>query len=286
LPPSVLWYDECVTTSHLSKADARSALARFGLVAKGILYLALVVLAIQFASGDVSSKKVSQGGAIKLVAEQPMGKFLLVVLAAGLVALTVWHVIMTLTGDPVQGSETKDRVKYAVKAVGYGGLAIVAISLTVNYWTESKQDTSGGGGGGSSEKQAADTLMGAPAGRWLVILAGVIIIGIAVYEIYKHVVEQEFMERFDPSLPNTTERGVRMAGRLGYFARSFIAGVTGVFFVVAGVQSNSDKTRGLSGSLKALAEQSWGPPLLWLIAVGFLVFGVFCFFEARYRRAA
>ncbi|CAN5761434.1 DUF1206 domain-containing protein [soil metagenome] len=271
----------------MSKADGRSALARFGLVAKGVLYVFLGVLAIQFAGGDVSSKEVSETGAINLVAEQPMGKFLLVVLAAGLVALTVWHVIMALTGDPVLGSETKDRVKYAVKAFTYGGLAIVAISVTAANWSKSKQDdgAAGGGGGGGGEEQAADTLMGAPAGRWLVIIVGVVIIGIAIYEIYKHVVEVEFMERFDSSLPANTERVVRFSGRLGYFARSFVGGIVGVFFVVAGVQSNSDKTRGLSGSLKALAEQSWGPPLLWLVAIGFLVYGIYCFFEARYRRA-
>ena len=272
-----------MTTTQLSNTDGRSALARFGLVAKGILYVFLGVLAIQFASGDVSSKEVSETGAIKLVAEQPMGKFLLVVLAAGLVALTVWHVIMALTGDPVLGSEPKDRVKFAAKAVTYGGLAIVAISVTAANWTESRQDS--GGGGGSGEEQAADTLMGAPAGRWLVIIVGVVIIGIAIYEIYKHVVELEFMERFDSSLPANAERVVRLSGRLGYFARSFVGGIVGVFFVVAGVQSNSDKTRGLSGSLKALAEQSWGPPLLWLVAIGFLVYGIYCFFEARYRRA-
>lgn len=279
-----------MTTSQLSKADGRSVLARFGLVAKGILYVFLGVLAIQFAGGDVASGEVSEEGAIKLVAEQPLGKFLLVVLAAGLVALTVWQVVIALTGDPVEGSESKDRVKYAVKAVTYGALAIVAMSITVANWTESSAGSGRGGGaaggGSSNEEQAADTLMGAPAGRWLVVLAGVVIIGIALYEIYKHVVEQEFMERFDPSLPTNTERLVSLCGRLGYFARSFVAAIVGIFFVVAGVQSNSDETRGLSGSLKALAEQSWGPPLLWLSAIGFLVYGIYCFFEARYRRAA
>ncbi|MDQ3391619.1 MAG: DUF1206 domain-containing protein [Actinomycetota bacterium] len=274
-----------MTTTQLSKSDNRSALARFGLVAKGILYVFLGILAVQFASGDVASKEVSETGAINLVAEQPMGKFLLVVLAAGLVALTVWHVIMALTGDPVLGSEPKDRVKFAAKAVTYGGLAIVAISVTAANWTGTRQDSGGGGGGGGGQEQAADTLMGAPAGRWLVIIVGIVIIGIAIYELYKHVVELEFMERFESSLPTNTERVVRLSGRLGYFARSFVGGIVGVFFVVAGVQSNSDKTRGLSGSLKALAEQSWGPPVLWLVAIGFLVYGIFCFFEARYRRA-
>ena len=265
----------------VANTDARSGLARFGLTAKGILYVFLGVLAVQFASGDVSSKEVSETGAIKLVAEQPMGKFLLVVLALGLVALTIWHVVMAATGDPVQGSEPKDKVKYAVKAVGYGGLAIVAIAVTAANWGTSSP--AGGGGGGGGEQQAADTLMGAPLGRYLVMLAGAVIIGIAAYEFYKHVVQTEFMERFDVS--GRTKQVVDVSGRTGYGARSIVAIIIGVFFIAAGVQSNSEKTRGLSGALKALAEQSWGPPLLWLVAVGFVLFGVFCFLEARYRRA-
>lgn len=266
----------------VANTDARSGLARFGLTAKGILYVFLGVLAVQFASGDVSSKEVSQTGAIKLVAEQPMGKFLLVVLALGLVALTVWHVVMAATGDPVQGSEPKDKVKYAVKAVGYGGLAIVAIAVTAANWGTSSP--AGGGGGGGGEQQAADTLMGAPLGRYLVMLAGAVMIGIAAYEFYKHVVQTEFMERFDVS--GRTKQVVDVSGRTGYGARSIVAIIIGGFFIAAGVQSNSEKTRGLSGALKALAEQSWGPPLLWLVALGFVLFGVFCFLEARYRRAA
>ena len=267
----------------VANTDARSGLARFGLTAKGILYVFLGVLAVQFASGDVSSKEVSETGAIKLVAEQPMGKFLLVVLALGLVALTVWHVVMAATGDPVQGSETKDKVQYAVKAVGYAGLAIVAISVTAANWGTSSP-SGGGGGGGGGEQEAADTLMGAPLGRYLVMLVGAVIIGIALYEIYKHVVQTEFMERFDVS--GRTKQVVDVSGRMGYGARSIVAIIIGVFFIAAGVQSNSEKTRGLSGALKALAEQSWGPPLLWLVALGFVLFGVFCFLEARYRRAA
>ena len=271
-----------MTVTSVTSADSRSLLARFGLFAKGVLYLFLGILAVQFAAGDVASKKVSETSAIRLVAEQPLGKFLLIVLAAGLVALTVWHVVMALTGDPVLGSDTTDRIKFAGKAVAYGGLAIAAIAITAANWNRS---SGGKAGGGNTEQQAADTVMGAPLGRWIVMLVGVAVIGFALYEIYKNAVQAEFIERFDASLPRALTRIVDVAGRSGYVARSLVAVIVGVFFIVAGVQANSNKTRGLSGSLKALAEQSWGPPLLWLVALGFVLFGVFCFLEARYRRA-
>ncbi|MBA3640227.1 MAG: DUF1206 domain-containing protein [Acidobacteriota bacterium] len=54
-------------------ADWRSTLARAGLVAKGVLYGALGVLAINVASGDAGSQSASRQGAIELVASQPLG---------------------------------------------------------------------------------------------------------------------------------------------------------------------------------------------------------------------
>ena len=57
-------------------------LGRAGIAARGVLYLVLGFLAIQFARGEVGSEQVNQTGAFETVAEQPFGKFLLVALIA------------------------------------------------------------------------------------------------------------------------------------------------------------------------------------------------------------
>ncbi len=56
----------------------RDPLGRAGIAARGVLYLVLGFLAIQFARGEVGSDQVNQAGAFETVAEQPFGKFLLV----------------------------------------------------------------------------------------------------------------------------------------------------------------------------------------------------------------
>ena len=60
--------------------------------------------------------------------------------------------------------------------------------------------------------------------------------------------------------------------------------VSGIFFVVAGVQYDPNESKGISGSLQELAEHSWGRILLWATAVGLFLFGLFCLAESRYRR--
>ena len=41
----------------------------------------------------------------------------------------------------------------------------------------------------------------------------------------------------------------------------------------------------MSGALQTLSEQAWGPWLLTGVAVGLVLYGVFCLAEARYRRS-
>jgi hypothetical protein len=54
--------------------------------------------------------------------------------------------------------------------------------------------------------------------------------------------------------------------------------------VVAAVTYDADKARGLDGGLRALAAESYGPWLLGLVALGIAAYGVFCLFQARYRK--
>jgi hypothetical protein len=65
-------------------------------------------LAIRIALGDKDQAATSEG-AVAWVAQQPFGKFLLVALTVGLFALAVWRFLCVLMGDPVEGSEPKDR---------------------------------------------------------------------------------------------------------------------------------------------------------------------------------
>ena len=263
----------------------REPLGRAGITARGVLYLLLGVLAIQFARGETSSDQVSQVGAFETLAEQPFGKFLLVALIVGLVALCLWRLIQAFVGDPVEGDEAKDRVEYFGKAVVYGALIATAIKVASEVWS----GTAGAGSttqqsGDAQNQQAASTLFELPGGRWLVGILGVVLIAIAAYQAYEHTVQGKFMERLAP--PGTTAKGIEAMGRIGYAARSVVFAASGVFFIVSAVQYNPNESKGISGTLAEFAQNSAGQIVLWGVAIGFALFGVFCFAEAVYRRAA
>jgi hypothetical protein len=70
------------TADRAATAPALGWLARAGLVARGVVYAVIGVLALKLALGD-GGKATSQQGALKTIAHGSFGTFLLVVLAVG-----------------------------------------------------------------------------------------------------------------------------------------------------------------------------------------------------------
>jgi hypothetical protein len=262
----------------VAHADWQSAVARSGLAAKGVLYAALGILAINVAAGNAAGQTASKRGAIELVASQPFGQWLLGILTAGLFALALWQFLLAFRGDPVEGSEPKDRAKYAGKALIYLGTASTALGILVANWSA--------GGGGASQQQAASEVMSWPGGPWLVGAIGLAVIAAAVYQFNKNARHTEFMQRLSVSRMSAKVRsGVEKAGRAGYASRAIVLTIVGAFLVIAAMQHDPQEAIGLSGALAALAGRAWGQAVLWFVAIGLFLFGCFSFAEARYRRA-
>ena len=74
-------------------------LARFGFVAKGLLWAVVALIAIEVARGD-RRKAQGEEGAILEVARQPFGEILLVVLAIGLAGYALWRLRIAILGPP------------------------------------------------------------------------------------------------------------------------------------------------------------------------------------------
>src|SRR4051812_17321578 len=71
-------------------SDALENLARVGLIAYGVVHLLVAWLALQLAWGG-GGQSADQSGAMRTLAESPLGTPLLWVIAVGLIALAVWQ---------------------------------------------------------------------------------------------------------------------------------------------------------------------------------------------------
>lgn len=271
------------SAAHASAAgggDWKDTLGRAGLVGRAVLYLVIGLLALQLAFGDAAD--ASQAGAIEWIGSLPLGRVLLIGLTACLFALAAWRLLDALIGDPVEGSEASDRVRFAVSGLVYLSFAVASLSATIANWSGGGSEPASQPGSGRTQQQAAAVVLDWPAGRWIVGLAGVAVLAYAVWKVKVHVVDARFMDRLSVG----ESASITTFGRLGYLARSIIWAIFGVFLLHAAWTYDPSDAQGLSGALQSLTGSGWGRALLVVVALGLGAFGAFNLAEAKYRRAA
>ena len=260
------------------QSDTLEHLARVGLIAYGVVHVLVAWLAVQLAWFGGSGESADQSGALSTLAESPIGRPLLWVLAVGLVALAAWQAAEVLrwrrgwsaSGKARSRAITKS-VKALVKAVVYAALAVLALRFATGSGT--------GSGGG---QQTAAGVLGWPGGQWLVGAAGLAVVGVGVYLIRKGLTKG-FMEEIDTTQasPSAT-RAVTRLGQVGFPAKGISLALVGGLLVWAAVTFDPSKAGGLDSALKTLLDLPFGRILLTLVALGIAAFGAFCFVRARY----
>ena len=270
-----------------TKAKARSGtgwyavLARVGLVAKGISYGLVGALAIAVAVGH-GGKATSRTGAVATIADESWGKLVLILLALGFAAYAVWRFVQAVAEreDPADG-EAEGLAKKWGKRAGYVGRGLIYAGLT---YTTVRLLT--GSGGQQSQNQKARQTTAAvfdwPAGRWIVGAAGLTIIGVGLWNIYRGV-STKFEDKWRGGMSRTERTWGSRAGVVGHVARGIVFGLIGIFVTKAATDYDAQDAIGFDGALRKLAEAAYGPWLLGITAAGLVAYGVFCLVDARYR---
>jgi hypothetical protein len=249
-------------------------LARVGLVARGVSYGIVGVLALELALG-AGGEATGQQGAMKTIARQPFGKALLIALAVGLASYAMWRLIRAAIGRGTQQRDSGlDRLSGLAAGIGYAALAVTAVKIVSGASTS----------GSNSPRKATGGVLDWPAGTVMVALAGAILIGVALYQGYRGI-SREFLE---DSKTEEMSRPVRRAftaiGVYGHIARMVVFGLIGYGLIKAAIDYDPRKAIGLDGALSELAHNSYGPFLLGVVAAGFIGFALYSIADARYAR--
>ena len=253
-----------------------AVLARAGLIAYGVVHLLIGWLALQIAWGALASKSTDVSGALRTLADKPFGKILLVLVVVGFVALALWQASETIWGyRNCEGAvRVRKQVTSGVKTVFYAALGISAASVALGLGSWISQ----------SQQQTTSGVLAWPAGRVIVVVTGLIIIGIGVAGVVKGV-KKSFGEEIDTSSMSPVARKVvARLGQVGYIAKGVALGVVGGLLSYATLTFERQKAQGLDGALHAILAQTFGKFLLTAVALGFLAFGLFALLESRYRR--
>ena len=250
-------------------------LTRGGLVGYGIIHLLFAWLILQIAFSG-SSTDGDQSGALHKLAEKPFGTFLIIVIVIGLIAMVIWQLLEAAIGHRSERGRHRlyERIVSGARALFYAYFAWTGIKVLRGKSTSSAD----------TQQKASEDLMVSTGGRITVGLAGVLIaaigIGLVIYGLQK-----KFLKHLKTS--QMTAKMRRLSTRLGmtgYAAKGAAYGIAGILFVVAAVQYDPDKARGLDATLNELSAQSYGPWLLALTALGIAAYGLFSIVQARYRK--
>jgi hypothetical protein len=259
--------------SAARKADSPwvKTLGQIGVAAIGVVYLLLAWISLQVAFGG-SDQPADNSGALKELAEKPFGQVLLGVMAVGLFCFAVWQFVEAAIGyeEKDGGERVFKRVSAAAKGLFGAALGVQSLKLALGSGSKSSSQ---------SQEDWTSKLLGLPAGRALVVIIGLAVVALAGYLIYKGV-KKKFLEKLEGG---ADQKLVRL-GQAGWIARGVAFGVLGILVVVAGVQEQPEKSRGLDAALKTLASQPFGKWILVAVAIGLAAYGVFQLLTFRHRR--
>jgi hypothetical protein len=251
-----------------------AVLARWGLAGRAALYLLIGILALALAFKKRNAE-TDQRGALQELTRYDGGSVLVWAIAIGLVGYALWRLSEAAFGVVGEGKKAGPRLRSLSRALIYGFFAVTAFKVA-----------SGSGGGSQARQEQSWTakVMQHSGGRWAVGIAGAVIVVCGLVLIWEGV-KRKFEKYLDTGrMSPATRKAVVVLGVVGSVARGVVFGLAGVFVITAALDFNPHKARGIDQALRKLADTPAGPWLLVTVAVGLLMFGLYGFAEAKWRR--
>lgn len=255
------------------RRDVLSAMGRAGFVARGVVYVLVGVLALRIAFGS-GGEEANRQGALHQVAAQPFGRVMLWLLVVGFASMALWRASLAVFGENGR-KKTTSRVMNAGRAVFYAFVCWGTAAYAVG---------SGHSGGEARTQDWTASALGLPGGRVLVAVAGAALVGVGV-GIAVRAFQRRFLRKLETAgMSPLTVRAVTWLGLAGNAARGTVYAGAGVFVLTAAVRFDPHQAKGMDATLRSFARTPAGPWLLVLVAAGLVLFGVFSFASARWRR--
>ena len=250
-------------------------MARVGLVARGIVYGIVGILALKLAVGS-GGKATTQRGALQTIAREPFGQALLIATAVGLAGYAIWRLVRAGIGH---GTDQKDsgfqRVAGVASGVAYAALCVTAVKILAG---------ASSSGGSNSPKQTTGGVLDWTGGTEIVGVVGAILIGVALGQGYKGVSKRFLDSSKTAEMSLEVKRGFTAIGVFGHLARMVVFGLIGYGLLRAAIDYNPHQAIGLDGALNKLSHNSYGPFLLGVVAAGLIGFALYSIADARYRK--
>lgn len=251
-------------------------MVRIGYAARGIVFLIIGSFAL-LAAGELGTHPEGIRDALELLFQNPLGSFVLWLLAAGLLCFAGWRFLQSVFDADDHGSDLYGlmrRTSLGGSALFYVALAAATARITVEQRRISEDQ---------SAREWTGWVMAQPLGRDLLAAIAIGFVAVAIGLGVK-----AFRAPYRDSLDATEAQRTMavMLGSFGILTRALVFFLFGMFLGYAAFDADSREAVGLAGVLRAMQQQTYGGVLLGIAALGLLAFGLFEIIEAVARRAA
>lgn len=281
------------TSSHTTKRERAKArlqdftqgrsgrwvvrLTRLGYATRGFVFtlVGLVAIRAAYGIGQVAGTR----GVIREMGRRTFGQVLLIVTFVGLTSYVLWRFLQAALDPFMEGSGTQSsvrRIGYFMSGLFYALLALTAGQLAFDFGREARD----------ARRELAAWALEMPFGSWLVGAVGVVLIGVGLHAFWR-AATASFMQLYPP--PRADAGGKRRqllkrVGQVGLAALGLTLCLIGGFVILAATESDPDQAVGIGGALRSLQYGPHGIILLAVVGVGFVFYGLHCFFLGAYRR--
>jgi hypothetical protein len=255
-------------------------IARVGIVARAVVYIAIGLFATA-AAFHLGGAITDTGGVFYFLLHQSLGRILLGALAVGLGAYTIWLFAQVFLDPYENGTSIMGLVNRFGQLLT--GLAQLAVAVEGGRLALGLPSVLSGGVASSDadERLVAEGLQ-VPFGVQLVGLVGIILVILAVIQMYRGLLGDVRRDWRLDGLGGNGHWAIRV-GRFGLAARALVLGVSGVLVLQAARDYDPSRAGGIREVLRILGRQYASGWLLGLVALGLVAFGIFGLVEARHR---
>lgn len=238
------------------------ALTRAGFAARGVMYVLIGFLALR------SGRTEDGAGAMRFL-EGGLGTPLLLAMALGFLGYGLWRLSEAAIDSEGHGSGPKGM------AIRAGGAASGLVHLALAF-IAAKLALGDGGGGSGGAREGAAAALDLPGGWLLMAALAAALAAVGAYQLVK-ALKAEFLRTLESGAASRS--WVLWLGRAGYAARGIVFLVMAWFFWKSAMEARASEAGGMGEALGSLPGD-----IRTAVALGLLLFGLFSFVEARYRR--
>ena len=235
------------------------ALARFGFLSRGIVYVLIGGIAARVAILQ-RGRTTGPAGALARVLTGSGGRLLLWIVVAGLFAFVLFRV--------VQGVRTRQRLRQVFYFMsGLGGLVLAIAAVRVLLHFRSGADEAG-------LRELVARIVSHAWGRLGLELGGAIAVVVGAVEAVRAVLGRLPADFTAAIMARVQRKWTSVLTRVGMLAHGIIVAIIGYSVCRAGLDENARALGGTGTALRTLRHFGTGPVLFGLVAVGLIAYGL------------